>query len=472
MRRSVIKSLIMGSLTVMLISMIIVSLVFFYNVKSDMVTETYVNMDKCMEHIKPLARMSVDYSASKMMNFFRTSMLQFSQLTNYSLIICETDGDVIWSDVDLSNSNFDKYFRKIYPQFSKNIRTRSDGVFDSVYKTHTITVGEVVKSETTANSWIVFCTAKQPNISNKYANVLLDVLFMGIASLAFMGIFLYLISNKITSPIEKINIAVKAFSKGDFSRRVEYKSDNELGELADNINAMADSIENLEKMRSDFVSDISHELRTPMTSISGFVEGLLDGTIPYDQSEKYLSIVLSESKRLSRLVNDLLNISRFEKGNIQIIKTGFDILELARIVLIKFESEITRKNISVDFDSETSECLVNADKDLYTQVLTNIVHNAVKFVDAGGSLRLKLETKKDKCVFSVENSGAGIAEDKLNFIWGRFYKTDDSRSSDRSGVGLGLYIVKRIIDAHGESIKVSSEPGVNTCFTFTAELLE
>ncbi len=470
MRKSVLKSMVFGALSVMLVSMLVLTLVFFYSVKSNIVSETYADMNNCLENIRPLAKMSLDFTTRKMLMFFQASIQQFSNMTKYNLIVCESDGGIIWSDVEISNSEFEKYFYLSKSKFGKRPLMRTAGIFDDIYGGGTITSAEIVKSDSSDNFWYVFCSASAPSISSLFTNVLLEVMLMVLAALMFMAVFLYLITNSITSPLRKINSAVKAFSKGDFSRRVHYKSGNELGELADNINAMADSIENLERMRSDFVSDVSHELRTPMTSISGFVEGLLDGTIPKENSEKYLSIVLSESKRLSRLVNDLLNISRFDRGKTKLNRTDFNILELAKVILIKFESEVTKKDINVEFDSDSPECIVNADKDLYTQVLTNIVHNAVKFTNTGGTIRLKLSEKNNKCFFTVENSGKGIEKDKLNFIWERFYKTDDSRSTDKSGVGLGLYIVKRIIDAHGENIYVTSTPNVVTKFTFTAEL--
>lgn len=470
MRKSVIKSLVYGSLSVMLISMLIVTLLFFYSVRSNIINEAYSDMNNCIEHVKPLAQMSLDFSTSKMLRLFEASMQQFGHFTKYNLIVCETDGTLIWNDAGLSNSQFQKYIPRLTRLFSRQSVVRFSDVFNDIYKGRTISIGEVVRSDTSGKSWFIFCTAKSPSIAKRFADALLEILVMQLAALTFMAIFLYLITNKITSPLRKINNAVKAFTKGDFSRRVQYKSNNEIGELAANINAMADSIENLEKLRSDFVSDVSHELRTPMTSISGFVEGILDGTIPKDQSDKYLAIVLSECKRLSRLVNDFLNISRFDRGETSLNRSDFDILELARVILLKFETEITDKNINVEFESDSNHCIVNADKDLYTQVFTNLMHNAVKFTNSGGNIFLRLEENNKKCVFSIENSGPGIEPDKLNFIWERFYKTDNSRSTDKSGVGIGLYIVKKIIDSHGENISVTSTPGETTKFVFTAEL--
>ncbi|MDY3302656.1 MAG: HAMP domain-containing sensor histidine kinase, partial [Clostridia bacterium] len=244
----------------------------------------------------------------------------------------------------------------------------------------------------------------------------------------------------------------------------------EIGELAGNINDMAMSIQNFEKRRTDFISDVSHELRTPMTSISGFIEGIIDGTISNADAPKYLDVVLSETKRLSRLVSDLLSLSRIDDGRMVINKSTFDIVELARLIIIKFEKIITTKGIEVNFESDSESLEVFADKDSLTQVLTNLFHNAVKFAPDGGYVRISISENNNKCLICIVNNGHGIEPDKLDFIWERFYKTDYSRSSDRSGVGLGLYIVKRILDAHGEKINVTSEVDGETVFSFSLDL--
>ena len=297
----------------------------------------------------------------------------------------------------------------------------------------------------------------------------ISVVFIFMAMI-FSAVLFYFISKKITTPIKKISAAVKEFSKGNFEKRVQYSSDNELGELAENINHMATSIENLEKLRRGFISDVSHELRTPMTTISGFIEGILDGTIPEQSRDEYLKIVLSESKRLSRLVTNLLQISRMESGENIVKKIVFDINELVRLSLLKFEMMITSKNIEVDLTLDDEKLYVYADKDSITQVLINLINNAVKFTPDGGKISLDIKVLNEKAVISIINTGHGIESEKLEYIWDRFYKTDTSRSADRGGAGLGLYIVKRILTFHGEDISVQSVLDDFTRFTFTLSL--
>ena len=226
----------------------------------------------------------------------------------------------------------------------------------------------------------------------------------------------------------------------------------------------------LDEARRGFISDVSHELRTPMTTISGFVEGILDGTIPEENKNEYLKVVLSESKRLSRLVTNLLQISRMESGENRPNKIVFDINELMRLTLLKFEMMITSKNLEIDLDLGDEKIYVFADKDSITQVLINLINNAVKFTPDGGKISLGVKKHGDKAYVSIINSGHGIEPEKLEHIWERFYKADSSRSADRSGVGLGLYIVKRILTFHGEEISVQSVPDDFTRFTFTLSL--
>ena len=470
MKKSVIKSLIFGSLSVMLLSFLIVTIVFFYNVKSGIETDTYTEMDEFVEHIKPITKMSLDFSTNRMMKLYDETMQQFTHLTKFNLLVTTNDGRVIWSNFPVLSSSAHQQIIKVKDILSDSEKITDKNILSAVYPGNTLTLAETVKSETSNDSWIIFCTVKAPVLMNSFFDVILEIMIMVLAALLFMAIFLYFFSKNITNPLAKINNALKAFSKGDFSSRVEYKSSNELGELAANVNSMADGLENLEKMRSSFISDVSHELRTPMTSISGFIEGILDGTIPSCEKDKYLSIVLSETKRLSRIVTDLLSVSKLESGALKLNRSIFDIQELAKIVLVTFEREITEKNITVSIETNTEHSLVNADKDSFTQVFINLIHNAVKFTPQDGSITLCFDENDDKCKITIKNSGDGIDADKINLIWERFYKTDNSRSGDKSGVGLGLYIVKRIIDAHDEKIFVLSDKGKYTSFTFTVDL--
>ena len=279
----------------------------------------------------------------------------------------------------------------------------------------------------------------------------------------------YLITDRIVSPLKKMTSAVKKFAKGDFSVRVLVsKSNDEVAELGKAFNNMADSLESLEKMRNSFLANVSHDLRTPMTTIAGFIDGINTGAIPPEKHEYYLGIISAEVHRLSRLVSQLLDISRLESGERKFSYSDFDIAEVARIILISFEQKILDKRLDVEFDSEMDVMYARADKDAIYQVLYNLCHNAIKFACEEGKFIIKISRITDtKIKVSVYNQGQTLTEEDTKMIFERFYKSDKSRGLDKSGVGLGLYICKTIIDAHGETIGVDSIEGEGCNFWFT-----
>lgn len=261
--------------------------------------------------------------------------------------------------------------------------------------------------------------------------------------------------------------AAKSFALGQFDVRVPVIGHDEVAELAVAFNNMAASLERLEETRRTFLANVSHDLRTPMTSIGGFIDGILDGTIPPEKHTEYLTRCSNEVKRLSRLVSTLLDITRIQAGERKFSKTSFDICEMAREIITSFEKRIEAKNLDVEFECENDKMLAFADRDAIYQVIYNICDNAVKFSREGGKYRIRITSKDKKINVSVYNEGQGIPEEDLAIVFDRFYKSDKSRGLDKSGVGLGLYIAKTIIDAHGEEIKVRSVWGQYCEFIFT-----
>lgn len=278
----------------------------------------------------------------------------------------------------------------------------------------------------------------------------------------------YFITERITRPLRSMTGAARKFAKGDFSGRVTVVGNDEVSELAVAFNEMADSLDSLEKMRNSFLANISHDLRTPMTTISGFIDGITSGAIPPEKHEYYLNVISAEVHRLSRLVSQILDVSRIESGERKFSFTDFDIAEMARIILISFEQKIDSKRLDVEFNAELDEMYVSADKDAIYQVLYNLCHNAIKFAREGGKFIISISYMQSKKVrVSVYDQGQSIADEDIKLVFDRFYKTDKSRGLDKNGVGLGLYISKTIIDAHGESIWAESVEGESSEFIFT-----
>ena len=280
-------------------------------------------------------------------------------------------------------------------------------------------------------------------------------------------IAVYFISERITRPLKEMSLAAKSFASGQFDVRVPVIGHNEVADLAQAFNNMAGSLAKTEEMRRSFIANVSHDLRTPMTTIAGFIDGILDGAIPPEKHEYYLGIIASEIRRLSRLVTTLLDITRIQAGERKFNMEPFDICEMARVILISFEQRINEKKLDVSFDCDNENMYVMADRDAIYQILYNICDNAVKFSFEGGKYRISIITKAGKVYISVYNEGQGISEDEISYVFDRFYKSDKSRGLDKTGTGLGLYIAKTIINAHHEEIWVRSVYGKFCEFTFT-----
>ena len=277
----------------------------------------------------------------------------------------------------------------------------------------------------------------------------------------------YFITEKIVLPIKQMNDATKKFAKGQFDVKIPIVGEDEIAELATAFNSMAEALANYEYTRSSFLANVSHDLRTPMTSISGFIDGILEGAIPPEKHPYYLEIIGQEVKRLSRLVTSLLDISRMEAGNRKFEKKPFDICEMARIILLSFEGKIDAKRLDVEFETSDDRLMVYSDKDAINQVLYNICDNAVKFSREGGKYRIAIIDEQAHIIVRVYNEGEGIPTEDLPHVFDRFYKSDKSRGLDKSGVGLGLYICKTIMDNLGETISVESEQGKYCEFMIT-----
>lgn len=280
-------------------------------------------------------------------------------------------------------------------------------------------------------------------------------------------IAVYFITERIIHPLKNMTIASKQFAKGDFQTRVAVYGEDEVSELGNAFNNMAESLENLEKMRNSFLANISHDLRTPMTTIAGFIDGITSGAIPPEKHEYYLGVISAEVHRLSRLVSQILDVSRLESGDRKFEFSNFDIAEVARIILISFEQRIEDKKLDVIFDSEQDEMPVYADKDAIYQVVYNLCHNAIKFSKEGGEFAIRIKRcENKKIMLSVYDDGQVISNEDLPMVFDRFYKSDKSRGLDKTGVGLGLYICKTIIEAHGEKIYAEAIEDKGTEFRF------
>jgi len=320
----------------------------------------------------------------------------------------------------------------------------------------------------------VLVTGSAVEIHSSWTTFLMMVSAVSVVVIMLSLVFAFSYSKRMARPLDEIAAASRKFARGDFSVRVRQVDDpeDEMGALIDSFNKMADSLEKADARRGEFIANVSHELRTPMTTIAGFADGILDGTIPQEESAKYLTSIRDETRRLSRLVRDMLDVSQMKSGSMDTGKySKFDLIELVLQTLLSFEGRATKKDLDVDPQLPENNIIVFADKDAITRVIYNLLDNAVKFARPGSCLVIRVYKEGEKAYFSVKDEGETIPPDDLPFIFDRFHKSDRSRSMDKDGVGLGLYLVKTIINSHDEDIAVKSADGM-TEFVFTLKLAD
>ena len=433
--------------------------------------------DELLDRAEIMSRLSVDYLESG--RYLNIEDLRndpgFQQLASFGatvsdvqFMICDTEGHVLLStDENLSGKVVtmpEEMTREILEEGSTSRRDDLGGL----YEQKRMVVGvPVVNRDTDRTVGVVYAVSLSTSA---------DTMWQGFVGLFFMTAFVVLMiafmASSITAmrqvqPIREMVQATRQYAEGDFDVRMkDYGQRDEMGELAASFNNMAESLQQTERQRREFIANISHELKTPMTTIAGYTDGILDGTIPPENERQYLQIISNESRRLSRLVRRMLDVSQLQV--MDPLKSGshFDICESMRRVLISMEKKITDRHLDVDADIPEEPILVRGDNDMITQVIYNLLENATKFAREGTTLYLGVTTIDGKARVTVRNLGDTIPAEELPLLFERFHKSDKSRSEDKDGVGLGLYIVKTILEQHKEKINVTSENGVTT-FAFS-----
>ena len=398
---------------------------------------------------------------------FRQLAATAAVISEMDILVCDTDGHVLLStDETMAGQSIN------IPQ-SVMEKVLSDGTWsgrsrlDQIYQNKQFIGGVVVNPTSGKTLGAVFTVSTSASI---------DDLWRAFAGLLLMTAFVVLMisfmASSITTmrqikPIREMAQATRQYAEGDFDIRMnDYGREDEIGELAASFNNMAESLQQTERQRREFIANISHELKTPMTTIAGYTDGILDGTIPPENEKQYLQIIANESRRLSRLVRRMLDVSQLQAMDPLRGGNHFDICESMRRVLISMEKKINDRHLDVDADIPDEPILVLGDNDMITQVIYNLLENAAKFAREGSTLYLGVAMMDGKARVTVRNIGDTIPAEELPLLFERFHKSDKSRSEDKDGYGLGLYIVKTILQQHKEEINVTSENGVTT-FTFS-----
>ena len=433
--------------------------------------------DELLERAQVVSRLSVRYLESgRYLTMEELRQDQVSQqlaataamISDMDILVCDEEGHVLLStDETMEGQSItipEGVMSAVLEQGTWAGRSR----LDQLYESKRFVGGVSVVSPTTGKVLGSVFTVSSGDTVDALWRTFAGLLVMT----ALVVLMISFVATSVTTmrqikPIREMAQATRCYAEGDFDIRMnDYGRDDEIGELAASFNNMAERLQQTERQRREFIANISHELKTPMTTIAGYTDGILDGTIPPENEKQYLQIIANESRRLSRLVRRMLDVSQLQA--IDPLRNGnhFDVCESMRRVLISMEKKINDRHLDVEADIPDEPILVLGDNDMITQVLYNLLENAAKFAREGSTLYLGVAMMDGKARITVRNVGETIPAEELPLLFERFHKSDKSRSEDKDGYGLGLYIVKTILQQHKEEINVTSENGVTT-FTFS-----
>lgn len=375
-------------------------------------------------------------------------------------------GELIAASNMDKNKNIPKYIMDFDSAIDLKEPFSKTGNYNDAFENTMISTGVPISRDDKLEGYLVLHT--EITVLDDLQDEMLQIMYMPfVVILLVVAIVLAYLSGTILRPVAKITNTAKEYAKGNFDARTGVHRKDELGELSDSLEYMAVELSKLDEYRKNFIANISHDFRSPLTSIKGYLEAMLDGTIPPDKYDRYLKIVLSESNRLTKLTSGLLELNTFDTKGPDLKKSFFDIINLINETKNTLEGLGDKKKIRFLLNISTKNTLVYADKMKIGQVIYNLVDNAIKFSPEHGKITITVYEKHDKIFVSIKDEGPGIEKDKQNKVWGRFYKTDSSRGKDKKGTGLGLAITKEIIKAHGENINLISTEGAGSDFVFS-----
>jgi len=391
---------------------------------------------------------------------------------NTSVFFMNSDGKISLASSDVNKKWIGQTItdEAVNIVLSGNVATVK-GKVGGMFEETVLTVGYPIKINDQLIGGIFMC--KPMNVLQGAINEVNSLLFIFLIPIILLGaVAVFISSQRITKPLVEMNKAAKVIADGNFEKRLDVKNTDEVGELAQSFNYMAESLDKSEKTRQEFIANISHDIRSPLTSIRGFIEAIYDGTIPPEMHKHYLKIVIEETQRLSKLANDMVDLSRAQAGAMTLERTDFDINDVIRESLDMMEPRFKDKNLFADAVFDGERMTVNADREKIKRVLQNLIDNAIKFSNDSGDITVETKANHDKAEIYVKDTGKGISDEEINHVFDRFFKADASRGLDKSGVGLGLSIVKEFIKAHGETIEVHQRPEGGTEFMFTLPIVK
>lgn len=394
----------------------------------------------------------------------------FSELTsllNSEIWLCDEQGSILFTSTTDDTSSVEQNIQTLEPLIDLEKPFRGVTTLSNVFSENMITVGRPIRLNGKLVGYLLLYSPSSA-LSSTQAGIT-KTIYVALGILLIIILFLmYYFSKKILVPIAKINHTARLYAKGDFDTLIPIERHDEIGELVSSLNFMASELSKTEQYRKDFISNISHDFRSPLTSIKGYLEAMLDGTIPPELYERYLGVLLDETNRLTKLTEGLVSLKTLN-GNVPLLKlSNFDIIKTIQSTINTFEGQCKAKQVQIQLVTNLSTCIVQADNTKIEQVVYNLIDNAIKFSKQGGIIKITIsELNNNKVSISIKDNGIGIPKSKQSRIWERFYKVDNSRGKDKKSHGIGLAITKEIIHAHNEQINLISTENVGSEFIFT-----
>ena len=394
---------------------------------------------------------------------------------NVRLFIISSSGDVCYDSDILGDSATTTTYKPLYK--IENFDSTALGGnhtwvndFYKVFDEKTVSVFSPITNDYTTCGYVIMSVPNRTVQSIAFTNIWgYIILFLIGVGISVIYLIYYIVS--IQNPLTYISQAIETYKKGEFEVPFSPNSSGEVGRLETSLADMAAKIKSNDEYQQQFLANVSHDFRSPLTSIIGYLVAMQDGTIPPELSGKYIDRVLFEAERLKELTEDIITLNELDPNAIKLSYSDFDINLVIKHIIETFEGQCRKKNITFNLNFCSDKTFIHADESKYQQIIYNLVDNAIKFSQNGGKIIISISTDdNNKAIISIEDQGVGISEDDLPKIWNRFYKTDASRGLEKKSSGLGLSIVKGVIGAHGEDIKVKSTLGKGTVFTFTATL--
>lgn len=471
MRQKLFKKYFLATAAIIIVCLSVIMLILTMLYSRYLAEEKYKMLNKTCQSVSEYVTAAADDqkigSPDRGLYYIINNLVDISE---FDILMCDNNGLVrscVCSQMK-KDGRCDHIGRQVNTKYLKPALSNTDGELNNlgIYRFPRYVSAKVLYAGGQQRGYVV-ATASSTGMSELMRRVARIYILSAIIPLFLMFVAIYLITYRMTRPLKLMSQAAYSMSRGDFSKRIPVTRDDEIGELAVSFNQMTNALVRLEETRKDFVANVSHELKTPMTTIGGFIDGMLDGTIPEDKHKEYLLLVSNEIKRLSRMVDSMLNISRIESKEFSLKFSNFDFREMLLSIVISQEQRIESKEIEIIGLDEIPTVFVDADKDLIYRAVYNLVDNAVKFTEQSGKIDFSVKLDSKYMTFTIGNTGSGIAKKDLPYVFDRFYKGDKSRSAVKDSTGLGLYLVKTIIKNHGGTVNVQSEENKRTAFEFT-----